>query len=263
MKRNRWIAALFVLCLLMLPCHCLAGQPDRLVQVSTLGALLAGVYDGNVSIRQLKESGDFGLGTFNGLDGEMVFVDGHVYQVPSDGHAVEPADSTLVPFAAVTFFHADRVLPVESGMDYDGLKRMLKSLLPSRNIFYAVRIDGKFRTVRTRSVKRQHKPYRPLREVVKEQTIFDFKEARGTVAGFISPPWIRGINVPGFHLHFINSRRDAGGHVLAFQVEDATLQIDIIHDFSMLLPDDPFFYHAVLDAPVAGDIKKVEHEEHK
>ena len=54
-------------------------------QISTSGALVAGVYDREVSVQTILEHGNFGLGTFANLDGEMVVVDGHVYQVQGSG----------------------------------------------------------------------------------------------------------------------------------------------------------------------------------
>src|SRR4051794_10814140 len=53
------------------------GVPvHTLFQVSTSGALVTGVYDREVSVRSILEHGDFGLGTFANLDGEMVILDG-------------------------------------------------------------------------------------------------------------------------------------------------------------------------------------------
>jgi acetolactate decarboxylase len=57
-------------------------------QVSTSGALVAGVYDREVSVRTILAHGNFGLGTFAGLDGEMVIVDGRVYQGSRHGSSV-------------------------------------------------------------------------------------------------------------------------------------------------------------------------------
>ncbi len=236
-----------------------AGQhPDRVTQISTLNALLAGIYDGHVTIHQLKGYGNFGLGTFNGLDGEMVFVDGHVYQVPYNGHPLEPSDSTGIPFAVVTFFNTDKTFTLTPGMDYPGLKTFLKPLLPTRNIFYAVKITGLFKSVTTRSVKRQHRPFPPLKDVVKDEAIFHIKDVEGTIVGFISPPWIQGINVPGYHLHFINKQKNAGGHVLKFQVEHAVLEVDSISELSILLPHNPDFYKADLAHSQAATIRNVE-----
>ena len=48
---------------------------NQLTQYSTIDALLSGVYDGNMSVAELKTRGNFGLGTFNGIDGEMIIVE--------------------------------------------------------------------------------------------------------------------------------------------------------------------------------------------
>lgn len=50
-------------------------HPHEIFQLSTINALLEGVFDGNMSYGQLKQHGDFGIGTFNGLDGEMIAFD--------------------------------------------------------------------------------------------------------------------------------------------------------------------------------------------
>jgi len=77
-------------------CGCGQGlaQEEKVFQVSTIKALLAGVYDGEVTFGQLKQQGDLGLGTLNGLDGEMVAVDGRFYQIKTDGVAYPVSDQT-------------------------------------------------------------------------------------------------------------------------------------------------------------------------
>lgn len=51
-----------------------ADFSPELFQYSTLEALLGGVYDGEVTVGELLTHGDFGLGTFNSLDGEMIIL---------------------------------------------------------------------------------------------------------------------------------------------------------------------------------------------
>jgi acetolactate decarboxylase len=84
-----------------------------LYQVSTATALVEGVYQGAVQVSTLREHGDLGLGTFEGLDGEMVIVDGHVFQVSSDGSVREVQDDVLSPFAAVTAFSSDKAITLD------------------------------------------------------------------------------------------------------------------------------------------------------
>lgn len=44
---------------------------SRIGEITGLSALLQGDYDGEITYGELKKYGDFGLGTFNSLDGEM------------------------------------------------------------------------------------------------------------------------------------------------------------------------------------------------
>src|SRR5215510_12019818 len=75
-----------------------------LYQVSTATALVEGIYQGAVRIGTLREHGDLGLGTFENLDGEMVILNGHFFQVRSDGSVRECDDDVLSPFAVITHF---------------------------------------------------------------------------------------------------------------------------------------------------------------
>jgi acetolactate decarboxylase len=136
------------LCLLLLLAAAGPGpgsaKPGVLFQYSTLQALLDGVYDGDLTYEALSRHGDFGLGTFNALDGEMIALDGKFYQIRSDGAAVPVPDSLKTPFAEVTFFKADRTLNLDKPLDYSRLEAFLKQGLPSLNLAYALRIEGGF-----------------------------------------------------------------------------------------------------------------------
>ena len=101
------------------------AQRETLVQISTIDALLNGVYDGVITFGNLKQYGDFGIGTFEGLDGEMVAFDGNFYQVKADGIAYPVSDSMETPFASVTFFDADSEEQLSEGMDYEHLVEFL------------------------------------------------------------------------------------------------------------------------------------------
>ncbi|MCP8318695.1 MAG: acetolactate decarboxylase, partial [Candidatus Methylarchaceae archaeon HK01B] len=100
----------------------LQENDDILFQTSTISALLEGAYDGNMTYGELKKHGDFGLGTFNGLDGEMAGLDGTFYQVKDDGIAYPVDDSIKTPFALVTFFEADKLNFLDDSLNYTQLK---------------------------------------------------------------------------------------------------------------------------------------------
>jgi acetolactate decarboxylase len=216
---------------------------DLLFQTSTINALLTGLYDGETTFEDLKQHGDFGLGTFDGLDGEMVGLDGNFFQVTVDGSVHPVSGSAETPFSIVTFFRPDRTAIIEKADDYKHLTQALDNLLPSENIFYAVRIEGPFRFIRARSVPKQKTPYPPLSEVVRHQNIFEFHDIEGTLVGFRSPHYLQGINVPGYHLHFISQDRKSGGHVIECSMEGVRVALDDIHFLLLALPHTSDFYH--------------------
>jgi acetolactate decarboxylase len=234
-----------------------AGR-DTLTQISTIDALMTGVYDGETTLSDLKGKGDFGVGTFNALNGEMILLDGEFYRVTATGAVEVPGPDTKTPFAAVTFFEPDRKASLERGLDLREVTAKIDRMLPTPNIFYAVKITGNFQMVRTRSVPSQQKPYMPLTEVVKTQPVFELKKVQGTIVGFRCPPYAKGINVPGYHLHFLTSDRKAGGHVLDFRIEQALLEIDDTGEFMLILPTDKAFYGADLTPDREKELGKVE-----
>ncbi|OGO00747.1 MAG: alpha-acetolactate decarboxylase [Chloroflexi bacterium RBG_13_52_12] len=230
-----------------------------MVQISTIDAILNGIYDGVVNFETLKKYGDFGIGTFKGLDGEMIAFDGKYYQIKADGVAYPVLDSMETPFASVTFFSADKEEELPEGIDYAQLQEYLDGNLPTDNIFYAVRIEGTFSYMKTRSVPGQEKPYPPLVEVTAHQPVFEFSDVEGTIAGFRSPAYVAGVNVPGYHLHFLTSRGDAGGHILDFKVNQAVVTIDYTSDFLMILPgEESDFYHIDLSQDKQEELEKAE-----
>ncbi len=226
---------------------------ETLTQVSTVDALLEGVYDGVMTYGTLGEYGDFGIGTFATLDGEMLAFDGNFYQVRSDGVAYPVADDMETPFAAVTFFNEDFQYAVPQGLDMPGFTAFLDDRLDTVNTFYAIRIDGTFSHVKTRSVPAQQKPYLPLAEIAATQPVFEFQDVTGTLVGFRCPEFVGGVNVPGYHLHFLTDDKSAGGHVLEFTVAQADVSVDVTRDFLMILPDSGSDFYSIDLTPDNGD----------
>ena len=207
-----------------------------LFQTSTIDALLDGNYDGDVSFAELAERGDFGLGTLDALDGEMISLDGDFYQIRSDGVA-RPVDRwTKTPFAVVTFFEPNLSLTLD-GTDLAGLCARVDRIFDT-SICCAVRVDGHFEHVKTRSVPRQRRPYPPLVEVVKNQPVFELHDVRGSLVGFRFPDYAQGLNVAGYHFHFITADRRSGGHVLQCRLTQGELQIDREADLRVELPPE-------------------------
>jgi acetolactate decarboxylase len=239
MLDERWIRSLHVESMRRANLHS-EREPHVLFQASTIGALLDGAFDGDLSFAELAQHGDLGLGTLNHLDGEMIGIDGAFYRADVDGriHPVPPQAKT--PFAVVTRFEPTIEEQIEDQGDgclsHKELLRRLDELAPASATSFAVRLDGHFELVRARSVPAQHPPYRPLTEVVAEQHIFDLHGVVGTMLGFRFPTYVEGIEVGGYHLHFISEDRSRGGHVLDSRSGGLRARIGPSEDLHVELP---------------------------
>ena len=234
------------------------ADDDVLFQVSTIDALLQGGFDGFFTFEDLKTHGDFGIGTFDSLDGEMIALDGDYYQIKADGVAYPVQGNMTSPFSTVTYFQADQTIAIQNVSNFTELSRQLDEQLPSKNAFYAVRIDGTFPYIKTRSVPKQEKPYPRLADAVKNQSVFEFANATGTVVGVWAPDFSKGLNVPGYHLHFITADRKAGGHILDLKVDEAEAKVDITPGFAMELPTKGDFYNVDLTQDLQSELQKIE-----
>ena len=211
-------------------------EPHVLFQTSTIEALLEGAYDGDVTFAELGEHGDLGLGTFDGLDGEMIALDGGFHRATIDGSIRPVLGEERTPFAVVTFFAPTAEIPIEAPLDHADLLDRLELARDDDAASHAVRVDGRFDHVRARSIGRQQKPYRPLVDVVADQHVFDFADVEGTLVGFRFPDYAQGVEVPGYHLHFISADRTRGGHVLDCRVRHGTAVMDGSSDLHLELP---------------------------
>ena len=213
------------------------NQAPEIFQVSTLHALNEGAYDGDTTFGELKKRGDFGLGTLNGMDGEMLGFGGDFYQITSDGAVHQVPDAAQTPFAAVTFFRPKMIADVRGPLDYAGLKAALETLMPRKDRIYAIRADAILRKIKVRSVSRQTPPYPTLQDVVKGQAVRELENVQGTLVGFWFPEYLGNLNEAGFHLHFLDSQRKAGGHVLEMLLDAASVRVQGSRGYSLRLPE--------------------------
>jgi acetolactate decarboxylase len=232
---------------------------NEVYQTSTMGALLAGVYEGNVTVRELLHHGDFGLGTFNALDGEMLVLDGACYQLRNDGSATVADPGELSPFAVLTWYHADHTIDVSAPSDAAALKAMIDETVSSTNLIVAIRITADFNEIHTRTVTAQHKPYRPFAEATQDQHEVRFADVSGTLAGFRTPAYEQGISVAGYHTHFIDKNRRQGGHALNYRLSRGTIEICIRSELHLSLQRTTEFLGADLSAAdVDSQIRQTE-----
>ncbi len=211
-------------------------EPHVLFQASTIAALLEGAYDGDVTFAELAEHGDTGLGTLNQLDGEMIAVDGRFYRADVDGLVLEINENERTPFAAVTWFEDSLQRAVEGPSDLAALLADLDAVAADPDAACALRIDGEFESVLARSVPRQLPPYKPLAEVVADQHVFELGPLAGTLVGFRFPDYVQGLEVGGYHLHFISADRTCGGHLLDCRIREGTARIDLSGELHVELP---------------------------
>lgn len=259
MLDERWIRSLHVESMRRADLHA-EREPHVLFQASTIGALLEGAYDGDLSFAELAEHGDLGLGTLNRLDGEMIALDGEFFRADVDGVVSPIPAEARTPFAVVTRFEAAVDVMLGAAPSHAELLGFLDELTPASAASCAIRLDGHFDLVRARSVPAQSPPYRPLTEVVADQHVFELEDVEGTMLGFRFPAYAEGIEVGGYHLHFIGADRIRGGHVLGSRSRGLRARIDPSNDLHVELPPaielaDPDLAaatHAALDAVERG-----------
>ncbi len=211
-------------------------EPGLLFQASTVLALLDGRYDGDLSFAELARHGDTGLGTLNGLDGEMIALDGQFFRADEFGRISEIPPDAHTPFAVVTEFEPALSFDLGAVGNFEELRSLLDGLIPGDSPAAAIRIDGKFARITARSVPRQEKPYRHLDEVVAAQNIFEIESTTGSLVGFRFPIFSEGIEIAGYHLHYIDANRQRGGHLLDLKIESATVGVATYSDLHVELP---------------------------
>ena len=256
---ERWLRSLHVEAMRHADLHA-EHDPHVLFQASTIGALIEGAFEGDVSFSELAEHGDLGLGTLNHLDGEMVALGGRFYRADVDGNVDEVPPHERTPFAVVVPFQGQISFDLEGSADHRALLSLIDSRIPEGLASCAVRIDGRFELVRARSVPRQEPPYRPLTEVVSDQRVFELKGVDGTMLGFRFPEYAEGIEVSGWHLHFISEDRTRGGHVLDSRVETAHVELDPSGDLHIELPPGIELADPEAAASTHAAIDRVEHD---
>ena len=248
---------LFIL-IILYSCKTQSDKNTKVYQYATINALMEGGYDGELKMEELQKKGSFGIGTFNELDGEMIGLDNDFYQIKSDGKAYPVTKEQLTPFAVVTNFKSDKNYVSPKNLQLKNLYSLLDSLTPNNNIYFAYQIKAQFKTVKTRSVSKQIKPYPLMIDAVKKQSVFELQNTKGTLVGFRFPEYMKGLNVPGYHFHFIADDKISGGHVLDLSGTNFEISIDSISDFELKIPNNPEFNKLNLTKTKAEDLEKVE-----
>jgi acetolactate decarboxylase len=234
------------------------GTPvHSLFQVSTSGALVAGVSAGAVTVKTILDHGDLGLGTFADLDGEMVVLDRRAYKVQGSGRVSQAPPQARAPFAVVTRFAPQIDVEVGPVATLAALQTRCDSFRNSGNIFYAFRLDGRFSSIRTRAVNPSRNGAR-LVDAAKSQSEFRFSNINGTLVGLWSPGFSSAFSIAGYHFHFISEDRQHGGHLLDCATGKLQLKMEVLTDFHLALPENESFLKADLSKNTAEELAYAE-----
>ena len=243
--------------------HAATADRETIQQVALLQSLAQGYFGGTVTVEQLRAAGDIGIGTFKGLNGEMIVLDGTVYQALGSGEVVVADDKETIPFANVTFFDKDITLPLSDIADKAALEERLNRVVKEKgeNSFYVIKMHTTFPGILFRSEYGSKEPYPTLVGALKEkQTEFNHKDITGTLVGLYCPGYMGGLNTPGWHFHFLSDDKKHGGHVLELSFRSGDVLMDKTDAFAMMLPDDNRFQSLNLAKDMKEDIRQAEQD---
>ena len=227
-----------------------------------LQSLAMGYFDGSISVKDLKKHGDTGIGTFEGLNGEMIVLDGVVYRANQDCEINVMGDKEKVPFSNVTFFDKDFSVKLSDVPDKAALEKILNEHVDKHghNSFYMVKLSGDFNEILVRSEAGAKEPYPTLVEALKTQKEITPQNISGTIVGLYCPDFMSSLNSTGWHFHFISGDKKIGGHVLELNLKSGEAQLDKTDKFSMGLPKKKNFHALNFNQDLKEDIRKAEQD---
>ncbi|MGB5392664.1 MAG: acetolactate decarboxylase [Lutimonas sp.] len=212
-------------------------RSDVFYHYSIWWAFVNKVFEGDITAGELKAKGDLALGSYNLLDGELIMLDGILYQAKENGEVVHPNDSIKIAYANAAFFDQDGIFNILKADNYDCLRDSIHAQLPSKNYFYAFKIKGDFIKMTCGGLHKQEAPFeKGLDVLIPARPVFERKNFKGTMVGFYCPEFIGNINVSGFHLHFVSDDGKFAGHVMEFEAENLTIEFDEMTEYQFVLP---------------------------
>ena len=230
-------------------------------QVSLFSILLIGRYGGVLSVADVKKLGNMAIATMDRRDGEMQMIDGVVYQACADGRVYLPRDDETIPYGTIADFHAEQTVKIQNVPSYEAFEEQMATCCPMENIPLAIHLTGTFQRMKVRAVARQEHDGVGLAEAAKNEAVFDLQHTSGDLVGFRLPSYVKGVNAPGWHLHFVDAERRHGGHVVNFALTEGELRYCHANDFQIRLPDDPAVLSGLdLAKDWSHDLKKAEAE---
>lgn len=224
-------------------------KKDLFYHYSIWHAFVNKVFEGNLTVAQLKTKGDIGLGSYTKLNGELVMLDGIPYQVTEDAKVTVPPDNAKIVYANATFFEPDYSFEINETMGYDSLRVKINEKLPTKNMFYGFKIHGKFKSMKCGGLHKQEPPFEEgLDVLIPKRPVFERENFEGTMVGFFCPEFIGDINAAGYHLHFISDDKIFGGHVMEFEAESLSVSMDEMTEYQFVLPNTEAYRNVGFEA---------------
>ena len=219
---------------------------------------MAGVADSGITVADFTRKGNQGIGTFTKIQGELILLDGKVYQLQASGKIRIAGPDEQLPYAVATRFEAQEHIKSEL-KDKTKIDEILKKFDDhAANCFVSYRIDGRFKYLKARTVRGQEYEDQPLSELGEKQAVQDYSDIEGTIVGFRAPAAWQGFMVGGEHMHFIDKARSVGGHVLELESDgEASIGVAVVYNIHVELPKTQKFNAAKLTTEDAG-IKNIE-----
>ncbi|MGT2906317.1 acetolactate decarboxylase [Streptococcus dentiloxodontae] len=214
------------------------SEAIKLFQYNTLGALMAGLYGGSLTIGELLEHGDLGIGTLDSIDGELIVLDGKAYQAKGSGgqpEVVEVSPDVKVPYAAVVPHQAEVIFRQRFEMTDKELEERIESYYDGVNLFRSIKIKGHFKNMHVRMIPRSTSDTK-FAEVATRQPEYTMEEVSGTIVGIWTPEMFHGVSVAGYHLHFISDDHTFGGHVMDFIIENGLVEVGPVDQLDQRFP---------------------------
>ncbi|UQS84891.1 acetolactate decarboxylase [Apilactobacillus apisilvae] len=236
------------------------AKTNTLYQYGTLALLVPGLFKGTLKLSDLLKHGDTGIGTGDGLDGELVIKDGTPYQIDGEGNVNKLDSDFTVPFADVHFADYKHLFDVNETLTPSKLEEKVMGMKDWQNTFFSIKLHGTFDQIKTRSVYKQSRPYPKLVDCARKQHEFNGEKVTGTVMGYYSPQLFNGSAVGGFHLHFIADDLSMGGHLLDFSTDNGEVSAQVLDNLDQQLPvnDEEFMKHDFSNDDIAGAIGEAE-----
>lgn len=237
-------------------------EANKLFQYNTLGALMAGLYGGSLTIGELLEHGDLGIGTLDSIDGELIVLDGKAYQAKGSGdqpEVVEVAKDVMVPYAAVIFHQAEVIFKQRFEMTDQELQKRIESYYDGENLFRSLKIHGHFAKMHVRMIPKSTSDQK-FAEVATHQPEYTAENITGTIVGIWTPEIFHGVSVAGYHLHFISDDHTFGGHVLDYVITEGVVEVGAVDQLDQRFPvqDRQYLFAKFNAQEMRADIDKAE-----